>query len=408
MFAQLHNGARQCIEEIAEEQMIGGRYAIGVRGNVAVEHVDLAVPAAAPQVIVGAAVAEAEFQHMAGQPRDPMHRLVQYGTLRLQPPDERIEPAHSDVMLSVIMILPQILPEKASIETSTICNHTCEYCPVSEFPVAHQVMDMKLFGHVMSELAGLGRKLKRISYNHYNEPLVDPHLVDRVRLSLGYDFFRKILLNTNLSILPKKLPQELQFARDRLEFNVNLPTTDAGRYHQLHGKDHYRRVEANMDRLAEAGFTLKINIQDNSFVSRADREGVIARFGKSVHVETIESTSRGGLVEAVIRPFIRKEHAVLAGCLQDRPTAYVHVGVAGEVFLCCQDYFKKDQLGDLTRQTLREILDSEQARKYLEYVYGGRESPADFICNRCELAVYRDGSATGAAAALVTQTADNR
>lgn len=305
-------------------------------------------------------------------------------------------------------MIPEILPEKASIETSTICNHTCQYCPVSEFPVAHQLMDLPLFRHVMDELAGLGRNLKRISFNHYNEPLVDPHLVERVRLALGYDFFRKILLNTNLSILPKALPDELQFARDRLEFNVNLPTTDPERYRQLHGKDHYRRVEANMERLAAAGFTVKINVQDNTFVNRADQEGVVARFGKSVHVETIESTSRGGLVEAVIRPYVRKEDAVLAGCLQDRPTAYVHIGVAGEVFLCCQDYFKKDRLGDLTQQTLREILDSSQARKYLEYIYGGRESPADFICKRCELAVYRTGGAIGSEAARVTETACNR
>lgn len=290
-------------------------------------------------------------------------------------------------------MIPQILPEKASIETSTTCNHSCTYCPVSEFPMAHQLMDLKLFRHVMDELAGLGRRLKRISYNHYNEPLVDPYLVDRVRLSLGYDFFGKILLNTNLSILPKKLPDDLKFASDRLEFNINLPTTDPERYRQLHGKDHYHRVEANIGRLREAGFTVRINIQDNSLVSRADQVSVITRFGGSIPVDTIESTSRGGLVEAVIQPYAKKADAVLAGCLQDRPTAYVHIGVAGEVFLCCQDYFKKDRLGDLTRQPLSEILKSPEARKYLEYIYGGRESPADFICNRCELAVFRSGAA---------------
>ena len=112
-----------------------------------------------------------------------------------------------------------------------------------------------------------------------------------------------------------------------------------------------------------------------------------------IPVETIESTSRGGLVEVVIKPYVKRENAVLAGCLQDRPVSYVHVGVAGEVFLCCQDFFKKDRLGDLTQQSLREILASPTARKYLEYVYGGLESPADFICKRCELAVYRDADA---------------
>ncbi|MBK7471115.1 MAG: SPASM domain-containing protein [Betaproteobacteria bacterium] len=290
-------------------------------------------------------------------------------------------------------MIPAILPVKASIETGTTCNHTCDYCPVSEFTADHQVMDLKLFGHVMDELASLGRRFKRISYNHYNEPLVDPWLVDRIRLSMGYGFFGKILLNTNLSILPKKLPAELKFACDRLEFNINLPTADPERYRQLHGKDHYHRVETNMGRLREAGFALKINIQDNSLVNRADRESVVARFGAVIPVETIESTSRGGLVEAVLKHYVKKEDAVLAGCLQDRPTSYVHVGVAGEVFFCCQDFFKKDRLGDLTQQPLREILASPTARKYLEYVYGGLESPADFICKRCELAVYRGGEA---------------
>lgn len=290
-------------------------------------------------------------------------------------------------------MIPKILPEKASIETSTTCNHTCQYCPVSEFTVAHQVMDLDLFRHVMDELAGLGRKMKRISYNHYNEPLVDPYLVERVRLSVGYDFFRRILLNTNLSILPKKLPGELTFARDRLEFNINLPTADPERYRQLHGKDHFHRVEANIGRLREAGFKVRINIQDNNLVNRADMASVVSRFGDMMPVDTIESTSRGGLVEAVIRPYVKKEDAVLAGCLQDRPVAYVHIGVAGEVFFCCQDFFKKDRLGDLTQQTLKEILDSPPARKYLEYVYGGLESPVDFICKRCELAVYRDAGA---------------
>jgi len=92
----------------------------------------------------------------------------------------------------------------------------------------------------------------------------------------------------------------------------------------------------------------------------------------------------------VIGQYVKKEDSVLAGCVQERPTSYVHIGVAGEVFFCCQDFFKKDRLGDLTEQPLSEILASPSARKYLEYVYGGRESPADFICKRCELAIYRD------------------
>ena len=252
-------------------------------------------------------------------------------------------------------------------------------------------MDLRLFRHVLDELASLDRKMVRISYNHYNEPLVDPYLVDRVSLALGYDFFQKILLNTNLSILREDLPEKLQFARNRLEFNVNLPTTDPDRYRQLHGRDHYHRVERNIRRLQEAGFALKINFQSNKFTTPAERQGVIERFGGAASVETIYSGSRGGLIDVQIHEGLESERGPLSGCLMNRPVDYVHVGVNGEVFLCCQDFFKEYRLGDLTHQHLLEILKSEQARTYLENIYSGRESPPNFICKRCEFAVYDHG-----------------
>jgi radical SAM protein with 4Fe4S-binding SPASM domain len=284
-------------------------------------------------------------------------------------------------------MIPAILPKKASIETCTTCNHACVYCPVSQFPVSQQVMDIRLFRRVLDELATLDRKMKRISFNHYNEPLVDPYLVERVSLALRYDFFQKVLLNTNLSTLREDLPEKLKFAQHRLEFNVNLPTTDPDRYRQLHGRDHYQRVERNIQRLHEAGFALRINIQSNKFTTPAEREGVIERFGALASVETISSASRGGLMNVQISEGLEKEPGALAGCAQNRPVDYVHIGIDGEVFLCCQDFFKEYRLGDLTQQHLLDILNSEPARAYLEYIYSGRESPPNFICKRCEFAI---------------------
>ncbi len=285
-------------------------------------------------------------------------------------------------------MIPAILPKKASIETCTTCNHACVYCPVSQYSVSQHVMDIQLFRHVMDELASVGRKMKRISFNHYNEPLIDPYLVERVSLSLRYDFFQKVLLNTNLSILREDLPEHLRFARHRLEFNVNLPTTDPDRYRQLHGRDHYQRVERNIKRLHAAGFALRINVQSNKFTTPTEREGVIERFGGLASVETISSGSRGGLVNVQISEGPEKKPGTLAGCAQNRPVDYVHIGIDGEVFLCCQDFFKEYRLGDLTQQHLIEILNSEPVRTYLENIYSGRESAPNFICKKCEFAIY--------------------
>lgn len=262
--------------------------------------------------------------------------------------------------------VPQIAPTKAAIETCTACNHRCVYCPVSKFPVA------------MDQMEGLGNPMTRISFNHYNEPLLGPLLVDRARIANEYSFFSKILINTNLSLLRGDLPKKLKFIRERMEFNVNLPTIDRDRYRNLHGADHYPSVEKNIDRLIEAGFRVRINVQSSNLTKSEDVEGVVSRFGKRASVEVISSNSRAGLVKET-----------LVGCSINRPTGYLHIGVHGEVFLCCQDFFKFYRLGHLRDTPLAEILRSETATEYLGYLYGQKEAPASFICRNCNCALFR-------------------
>ena len=105
-------------------------------------------------------------------------------------------------------------------------------------------------------------------------------------------------------------------------------------------------------------------------------------------VDTIYSGSRGGLVDVHFPEALEKEPGALAGCAQNRPVDYVHIGIHGEIFLCCQDFFKEYRLGDLIQQRLADILNSEPAKTYLESIYSGRESAPDFICKKCEFAIY--------------------
>jgi len=278
--------------------------------------------------------------------------------------------------------MPLIQPTKASIETCTACNHTCKYCPVSEFPQKQQVMPPELFQQAMGELESLNHHFRRISFSHYNETLIDPLFLDRVRNAMGYDFFDEIWVFSNLAFMPDSLPRELQYARDRLLFRVNLPTAIRERYREIQGVDDFSNVEKNVFRLIEAGFRLKINVQRNRFTTEQDAKSVVEKFGLVLPVRVVDSNSRAGLVEELST---RGRRQKLEGCLLDnRPIDYVHIAVDGDVFLCCQDFFKRYRFGNIRNQRLREILASGVAKEHLAWVYGEKEAPDDFICRNCE------------------------
>lgn len=284
-------------------------------------------------------------------------------------------------------MIPEINPRRASIETCTACNHACQYCPAAEFPKKQQVMSMDIFTRTMEELESLGTPIRRISLSHYNETLLDPHFVDRVRVAAPLEFIDYISIFSNLSLLRESHIKELEFARKRVVFDVNLPTVDRERYRNIHGIDHYPIVEANLHRLIDAGYQVRINAQKNAFITEEDSDGVVRLFGDKTKVSIRQSDDRGGLVPGFVS--VRHEGRI-TGCSTRRVLDFLHVAVDGGVFLCCQDYFTRYRLGDLNDQSLRQILVSDKAKEYLGYIYGEACPPDDFICRTCEFAICED------------------
>src|SRR3546814_13753434 len=70
------------------------RNASGVRCDLAIEDIDLAIGAVLPEVVVRAAVTEAELEDRAGQVAHEPHRKAATVALVLHAPQGAVEPAH--------------------------------------------------------------------------------------------------------------------------------------------------------------------------------------------------------------------------------------------------------------------------------------------------------------------------
>jgi hypothetical protein len=54
--------------------------------------------------------------------------------------------------------------------------------------------------------------------------------------------------------------------------------------------------------------------------------------------------------------------------------------------LCCEDYDEKYVVGDLTQETVAQVLTGDALAILRRWAYGLEDAPADFMCRKCVFA----------------------
>jgi hypothetical protein len=125
-------------------------------------------------------------------------------------------------------------------------------------------------------------------------------------------------------------------------------------------------------------------------VHQRDFDEISAAFAGSLFdVKFYEVMNRAGNVMVGVRP--TQAIGRLCGCEQtgSRPLQWVHITPRAECVLCCQDYHEQYVVGDLGKESLRDILTGPRMALMRRWAYGLEEAPADFICRNCIYALSR-------------------
>ncbi len=274
-----------------------------------------------------------------------------------------------------------------SLETSTVCNHRCDFCPVSVDPREAEVMAPALFERIVSEIAELATGRTVVFLNNYNEPTIDPFFEDRCR-SL---FARRlpVSLLTNASGLKPETSRRIAAAGRFRYLGINLPTLDAARYEKLHGTRDLSRVIRNVEALEGLDIAEEkaiVALGDEDEAHRRDVESLRERFAPGGwDVRSFKIRSRAGQIGQVLPAFKKR----LRGCelMGSRPFEHLHVNATGTAVLCCQDYYEKWVVGDLKRQSVSEVMGGDRIAQMRRWAYGVEDAPDDFLCRRCEFAL---------------------
>jgi len=291
------------------------------------------------------------------------------------------------IMNLLDLVIEQKQPMNLDIEVCSACNHRCVYCPVANDPFRQKVMPMSAFETILNKLQ-TKKKYKRIALNHYNEPFMDPFIIERIKKIMDKKMTRWLILYTNASMIQENQIEELMPYKKNVGFNINLPTImSEERYKEVHGRNDLSKVKHNLALLIKHDFLIQINVQSNQHTTEKDYQSVVNKYGNDVKkINWIPSSTRSNLI--LDNKYYHKGKII--GCRFYRHTNNLHIGVDGGVFLCCEDYFKKSQFANILEQSLEDVLNSYQRKQYLKYIAGVENAPKDFICRTCKYAIVKD------------------
>ena len=278
-----------------------------------------------------------------------------------------------------------------SLEAHTVCNQSCYFCPVSIAPREDYFMPTELYERIVGELAAYRDTIEAVFMINYNEPTADKRFVDQVRAIKAAGLPPAVLTN-GTGLTPRRVDDLVALGGLRF-LSINLSTVDRERYQRERGGDHLGLVLRNLDyardkALAETMDMVVLGTGNDDH--KRDFEEISRRFaGSRFDVKYFEVMDRAGYLQIGHRPAALAQR--LCGCenVGSRPLQHLHITPQAKCVLCCEDYDAKYVVGDLTRETVPEVLAGSALATMRRWVYGLEESPRDFICRGCTFALTR-------------------
>ncbi|HEV2846945.1 MAG TPA: radical SAM/SPASM domain-containing protein [Thermoanaerobaculia bacterium] len=278
-----------------------------------------------------------------------------------------------------------------SLEAHTVCNQSCYFCPVSIAPREDYFMPTELYERIVGELGAYRDTIEAVFMINYNEPTVDKRFVDQVRAIREAGLPPAVLTNGS-GLTPGRVDALVEMGGLRF-LSINLSTLDRERYTKERGGDHLSLVLRNLDYARDKALAEQMDmvvLGTGNDDHKRDFEEISRRFaGSRFEVKYFEVMDRAGYLQIGHKPAIPNQR--LCGCenVGSRPLQHLHITPQAKCVLCCEDYDSKYVVGDLSRESVQEVLTGPAMALMRRWVYGLEEAPRDFICRGCTFALAR-------------------
>jgi len=269
-------------------------------------------------------------------------------------------------------------PLEIQIETLTICNAKCTFCPYPTMERQGDKMSEQLIEKIINDLKIIPSNLPfTISPFKVNDPLLDKRIF-AVCQSINTELPNaKIRLFTNGSPLNEKNIEKIANIKNMVHLWVSLNEYEEEPYRKLMDLPFTKTIEKldMLHNLVQAGFPHPVFVsriadgseRDKGFMTYlAQRYPLFERFliGRSNWTGQVDI----GMQKRILPYSCARWYEV-------------SIMASGKVALCCMDGEGKHVIGDVNNQSVLEIYNSPEYRKMRQYTFSRLAAAAP--CNTC-------------------------
>jgi MoaA/NifB/PqqE/SkfB family radical SAM enzyme len=278
----------------------------------------------------------------------------------------------------------QLKNKEVRIEPTNLCNYNCIMCPREKHTRKKGIMSMELYCNIIDQIVQMGAN--KITLTNFGEPFIDPTLEEKILIAKQNGLKTYVVSNASLFSVQSKFDESLTKIESAIkngldELRLSFYGFNKSEYELTMKGGNFNSVIKNIALLGELKEKYK-SIEVSHF---------ILDFNGSVDIE-----KQPDIIKDVIDYYeIWKPHNFgngrayreinniqkkSCGRPQNGP---MQINWSGIVVPCCYDYNESIILGDASKQTLAEILQSE-IYESLRESHNKNEYFKFSYCNSCD------------------------
>lgn len=294
-------------------------------------------------------------------------------------------------------------PLTVQIQTKSLCNGRCLFCPYPEVSKSLEqgTMELGLYKKVVDELS-LAKYPRNIIFDLQNEPLLDNRVFELIKYLKTRNPGKECYIVTNGQLIDKFDIQEIeQSGLDKLTISLNAYSPE--KYEITNRGLDYERVLRNISLvLSKDELKSKLILSFVLAKETADEVQPALRFWreKGVRTRTIDMVNRAGTLshfdslrlkrDPVKRPFVEKITKFAISCILNiigchEPFYHMNILFNGDVILCCHDWKRTVVIGNVKEFSLKEIWNSPQINAVRKSIMRKKYSHIK-SCENCSMA----------------------
>lgn len=274
-------------------------------------------------------------------------------------------------------------PKVIEIQFHNRCNSNCLICPYKDMKYTYEKMDNLIFEKFLNELDE--SKIERIIPYLNNEPFLDPFFIDKIEKIRERYKKLEIEISSNVSLINEKHLEKLaklNITELRLSVFGYKDETYNKMMPGLNKEIVFNKLEMISKMMENTNTIISIVMIDDNEI--AEEEFISM---KSLCDELNYKFERWGYLDRSDNVSYKSNginNINVCDCEQNRPKERMHILSNGDVILCCQDWEHTNIIGNIRKNSIREIWNSEKYKDIRDSLYNkGRIGPK--ICQKCKL-----------------------